>query len=450
MRTFRFRDDKSAKFWNIELQGSAFTVRFGRSGTKGQTKSKSFRDEATARKEHDKLVQEKLAKGYQETTPAPAPASTPLGEALEAALVENPDDLAAHSAYADYLQEQGDPRGEFIQVQLAREDPACSPEERQRLGQRERELLRAHAREWLGPLAPFVLDQQGAEPALRLFGDAYRASWARGWVDGLEVRRLAPAFAGVCRDHPLLRLLRRLLVRSPREDGDSGLAELSGATLLRNLRFFQVGAEEGECHIDAPKVVSLIQQMPRLEELRLYAHRIDTRALFALPLPRLRVLVVDHLRDYPLDVLGRNASLGRLANLSFTPHFLEPGDEGSYLPLPAVRALVWSPHLTGLTHLALRQSDLGDEGCEEIVRSGILRRLKVLDLQSGRITDAGALALAACPDLRRLEQLNVALNGLTQAGIDALGATGVSLEAGGQRTAEAIAEGWHLYEGDME
>jgi uncharacterized protein (TIGR02996 family) len=45
-----------------------------------------------------------------------------LREALEAALVENPDDLAAHRAYADHLMELGDPRGEFIQVQLALED----------------------------------------------------------------------------------------------------------------------------------------------------------------------------------------------------------------------------------------------------------------------------------------------------------------------------------------
>ena len=44
---------------------------------------------------------------------------TQLRLALEQALVENPDDLAAHAAYADLLMEEGDPRGEFIQVQLA-------------------------------------------------------------------------------------------------------------------------------------------------------------------------------------------------------------------------------------------------------------------------------------------------------------------------------------------
>ncbi len=35
MRTFEYRDDKSAKFWNIEVHGAAFTVTFGRIGTAG-------------------------------------------------------------------------------------------------------------------------------------------------------------------------------------------------------------------------------------------------------------------------------------------------------------------------------------------------------------------------------------------------------------------------------
>ena len=112
MRTFEFRDGKSNKFWSIELQGKSFTVTFGRIGTKGQTQTKTFADQAKARKEHDKLVREKLAKGYVEKTAAPAPAA-PSGtqKALEEALLDNPDDLAAHSAYADYLAEKDNPRG---------------------------------------------------------------------------------------------------------------------------------------------------------------------------------------------------------------------------------------------------------------------------------------------------------------------------------------------------
>src|SRR2546428_13731839 len=70
MRTFTFTDEKSNKFWNIELKGKSFEVTFGKIGAKGQTQIKDFPDEAKALKEHDKLVAEKVAKGYVETTTA--------------------------------------------------------------------------------------------------------------------------------------------------------------------------------------------------------------------------------------------------------------------------------------------------------------------------------------------------------------------------------------------
>jgi uncharacterized protein (TIGR02996 family) len=89
MRTFEFSDGASNKFWNITLNGNSFTVTFGKLGTKGQTQVKDFADDASAKKEHDKLVAEKLKKGYSETTvaatPAPtvAPAPTPAPSAVE-------------------------------------------------------------------------------------------------------------------------------------------------------------------------------------------------------------------------------------------------------------------------------------------------------------------------------------------------------------------------------
>jgi predicted DNA-binding WGR domain protein len=73
MRSFTYVDDKSNKFWNIDLQGIRLTVRFGKVGSTGQTQVKDFADEAAARKEHDKLVAEKLKKGYVEATGEPRP-----------------------------------------------------------------------------------------------------------------------------------------------------------------------------------------------------------------------------------------------------------------------------------------------------------------------------------------------------------------------------------------
>jgi predicted DNA-binding WGR domain protein len=58
----------SAKFWEIDVQGSTHTVRFGRLGTAGQSKSKTFPDPATAQRDADTLVAEKVKKGYRPAT----------------------------------------------------------------------------------------------------------------------------------------------------------------------------------------------------------------------------------------------------------------------------------------------------------------------------------------------------------------------------------------------
>jgi predicted DNA-binding WGR domain protein len=59
----------SQKFWEISQSGASFTVRFGRLGTAGQSQTKTFADEARAKREAVHLIAEKLKKGYQEKIP---------------------------------------------------------------------------------------------------------------------------------------------------------------------------------------------------------------------------------------------------------------------------------------------------------------------------------------------------------------------------------------------
>lgn len=63
-RELQFVDGKSHKFWAIELKGKTQAVTFGRIGTSGQTQSKDFDTPQEAKKSYDKLVQQKLKKGY--------------------------------------------------------------------------------------------------------------------------------------------------------------------------------------------------------------------------------------------------------------------------------------------------------------------------------------------------------------------------------------------------
>ncbi len=65
-RYFELIEGKSSKFWEVQLEGSDVTTRYGRIGTAGQRSTKPFASEALARKEHDKLVAEKCKKGYVE------------------------------------------------------------------------------------------------------------------------------------------------------------------------------------------------------------------------------------------------------------------------------------------------------------------------------------------------------------------------------------------------
>ncbi|EMY14960.1 WGR domain protein [Leptospira weilii str. Ecochallenge] len=61
-----YKDDKSDKFWNIEVSGKSFTVTYGKTGTAGQTQTKTFDSEEECQKEAKKLLSEKLKKGYAE------------------------------------------------------------------------------------------------------------------------------------------------------------------------------------------------------------------------------------------------------------------------------------------------------------------------------------------------------------------------------------------------
>ena len=78
-REFEFVEGTSNKFWKITTDGLAHTVHYGRVGTAGQLQSKEFDTPALAKTSAEKLIAEKLKKGYHETTSgatAPAPTQT--------------------------------------------------------------------------------------------------------------------------------------------------------------------------------------------------------------------------------------------------------------------------------------------------------------------------------------------------------------------------------------
>src|SRR5262249_48615763 len=66
-RYFEFVQGTSNKFWEISQSGNDLTTRWGRIGSNGQSKTKSFPDERSATDAVSKLIKEKTAEGYVES-----------------------------------------------------------------------------------------------------------------------------------------------------------------------------------------------------------------------------------------------------------------------------------------------------------------------------------------------------------------------------------------------
>jgi uncharacterized protein (TIGR02996 family) len=113
---------------------------------------------------------------------------------LLAAVYEAPDDDAPRAVYADWLQEQGDPRGEYIALELGTATRAAKA--------RAKALLTAHADPWLEPLRGALLKSS--------------VKWRRGFPSaGQLAAQRSRADAEAILHVPALATLRRLGLSLP-------------------------------------------------------------------------------------------------------------------------------------------------------------------------------------------------------------------------------------------
>ena len=82
LRYFELSDDKSSKFWEISTQGTVVTTRWGRIGTAGQSKTKTFHTVEETLVAAKKLTAGKIKKGYTElsTDATNVPTSSDLSQ----------------------------------------------------------------------------------------------------------------------------------------------------------------------------------------------------------------------------------------------------------------------------------------------------------------------------------------------------------------------------------
>lgn len=131
-----------------------------------------------------------------------------LASRLLDAIWREPDEIERRRVYADLLQQIGeDPRGEFIALQLAEHAGQSSAASRRR----SRELLAAHSREWLGPLATVLtrdaIFERGFVTAGRVSARAREHHVDSPWWSTVEALAGAPTAVVLS---PTARSLRRV------------------------------------------------------------------------------------------------------------------------------------------------------------------------------------------------------------------------------------------------
>ncbi|WP_432930680.1 WGR and DUF4132 domain-containing protein [Microbispora sp. CA-135349] len=146
----------SAKFWEVRQDGTELHIRYGRMGATGQTQVKSFDSAAAAAAAADKLVAEKLRKGYTEDEAVAAPEATPdnIGD------VDDEDRLTMPAAWLRALH----PRRGGVRVSVKKLDAAAPKELAARLDERRQPILDMLA--------------NGSDPEIASAGAAYLAGEA--------------------------------------------------------------------------------------------------------------------------------------------------------------------------------------------------------------------------------------------------------------------------------
>jgi uncharacterized protein (TIGR02996 family) len=276
------------------------------------------------------------------------------------AICENPDDDVPRLVYADWLEERGDPRGEFIRLQCALASMPDDDERRWSLLVRERQLLWLYGKGWAGP----VRRQVRRYAFRRGFVEAVTLGAADFLAQGEDLLRLAP-----------VRQVRLL-------NAQACLAGLAASPLLNRLAGLDLRHTDG---LDVARAWPLLRS-PRLAGLR----ALGLRGTGLVSSPGLRALAAcPHLTSLTALDLGDergDADLGSVRILRQGWEAFQSWRErtqGNRLDTGAIRALVESQSLTALRSLALSGAPRGGlplEALDLLFGSRLLAGLRELEL----------------------------------------------------------------------
>lgn len=445
-RYFEFVEGTSSKFWEVRIDGTAVKTRYGKIGTPGQTTLKPFGSAADAQKEFDKLVAEKTKKGYVESSPAGgaspaggppppskkgAPAVATSGTArdarnpeLEQAILNNPTDRNAFAVLADWLQEQGDPRGELISLQLGNKDKQAKA------------LIEKHAEYFLGPLAEHqqVHDEDMNNSRSHLRTTEQEKAWEKTradaflWRNGYFYRvRLSSDGSSDAPDsdpatilekvvnHPSGRFTVEFAFNSNGES-DFDLQDIidvlaKKAPLTTRRLVFGDNVDQVSWHRTG-NLSKLWKSVPNLQTLEIETGAFDVGKMVAPKLER-AIFITGGLSKS----CGKNIATADMPSIKHLEIYYGRNEYGGSCTVKEVQPLLNRTDLPRLEYLGLKNSEFADDIAKALNGAKILKGLKTLDLSLGTMTDAGAAALAAAKEsLKHLDCLDLTRNYLTNAG----------------------------------
>jgi uncharacterized protein (TIGR02996 family) len=415
MPLYEFKEGSSSKFWEISLSGNSFTTRWGKIGTKGQEKTQSFSNAIEAKREYDKLVAEKTKKGYALAEGQEAPAEDEDGgdasslakrnPELEAAIEKAPDNVEGYLVYGDWLQSQGDPRGELIALQCAAHQ--ASGEEATKLKRQGSALVRKYKKYLLGELAGKEDNEVDVEWR---FGFIKSARLARGDFDSeFDVAEALKQLMAL----PSARFLRELTFGiADFEENSYGdvigtLAEKTCPTLeTLFIGDFEYPDDTEISWTHLEDISPLYKAVPHLRSLKL---RGGDLVLGEVNLPELREFTVES-GGVPLGAVQSivKANWPKLERLEVWFGSDNYGAEGG---VEDIQPLLDGKGVPALKHLGVRNAQFTNALCQVLPGAKILPQLESLDLSMGTMTDEGVAALAAnAAAFKHLKRLDVTEN----------------------------------------
>jgi uncharacterized protein (TIGR02996 family) len=447
MRRFEFQEGTSNKFWEISVEGSAFTVRYGKIGANGQTQTKTFKDAAKAEAEANKLIAEKTKKGYVEvaaaddapatasakptgkTSKAPsktdagtaAPAPSKAGEArnpaLEQAIHDDPSNRQAWSVYADWLQSVGDPWGERLSLGLAQGQAKGA--EKTRLTKAIDKLEAEQRETFLGPLAKLMEAKD--------FGQVASLELEHGFVVGVRVGSPEYGWKGSSPDAILRALVKSPVGRFLRSitigliDFDypvsmskaiDALAKVGPLPSVRELFLgdFEYPDQQEISWVSVGDVGPLLSAMPNLRELHLRGGEIGLGK--ALEHDKLETLLIETggLPAAAVKAIGK----AKLPNLTRMEVWFGRDDYGGDGNIKMLAPLFTGEGVPKLRHLGLMNSEFENDIAKHLAKSPLLAQLEVVDLSMGTLHDEGGKAILAAADaFKHLKKLDLDHNYLS-------------------------------------